>query len=301
MGLAENAAALAGEPLTGTLVADEPQFRAAPDLTEPDLGDLTADGEKVPVVVAWNRVMGEIRAIGKNQDFDGGKAGRFKFRGIEAALNAFGPACRKHGVVVSQHRVVAEYRDIPTSGGGVRRECTATVTYRIYGPSGDLSEYIDCQAIGEASDSGGRSTPKAQSIALRTLLINNGLVPTEDRDADAELFERGEANVRAAASYLAEVFSPETSIARLQQIYRELVSNRVATALVRNEVGEDEEIGKLVARLGKERKARPAADPWATPLPQHEGPHDGSGFGESCKACRDESAAIDQANAAGGA
>jgi hypothetical protein len=36
MRLAENAAALAGEPLPGTMVADEPQFRAAPDLTEPD-------------------------------------------------------------------------------------------------------------------------------------------------------------------------------------------------------------------------------------------------------------------------
>lgn len=294
MGLAENAAALAGEPLTGTLVVDEPQFRAAPDLTEPDLGDLTADGEKVPVVVAWNRVMGEIRAIGKNQDFDGGKAGRFKFRGIEAALNAFGPACRKHGVVVSQHRVVAEYRDIPTSGGGVRRECTATVTYRIYGPSGDLSEYIDCQAIGEASDSGGRSTPKAQSIALRTLLINNGLVPTEDRDADAEHFERGEANVRAAASYLAEVFNPETSIARLQQIYRELVSNRIATALVRNEAGEDEEIGKLVSRLGKERKARVAEDPWANALPLHNTGHADGEFDADCVGCKAEQAEADR-------
>lgn len=297
MGLVENAAALAGEPLPGTLIEAEAQFRAAPDLTEPDLGDLTVDGEKVSVVVAWSRVMGEIRAIGKNQDFDGGKAGRFKFRGIEAALNAFGPACRKHGVVVSQHRVVAEYRDIPTSGGGVRRECTATVTYRIYGPSGDLSEFIDCQAIGEASDSGGRSTPKAQSIALRTLLINNGLVPTEDRDADAEHFERGEANVRAAASYLAEVFGPETSHGRLQQIYRELVSNRIATALVRNEIGEDEEIGKLVARLGRERKAKPA-DPWAAQAqsPGHAGHADGE-YGPDCAGCKAEQAEADRAAA----
>jgi|GEM_PF-5227233 len=300
MRLAENAAALAGEPLPGTMVADEPQFRAAPDLTEPDLGDLTVDGEKVPVVVAWSRVMGEIRSIGKNQDFDGGRAGKFKFRGIEAALNAFGPACRKHGVVVSQHRVVAEYREISTASGGKMRECTATVTYRIYGPSGDLSEFIECQAMGEASDSGGRSTPKAQSIALRTLLINNGLVPTEDRDADADHFERGETNVRTAASYLAEVFSPETSHARLQQIYRELVSNRIATSLVRNEIGEDEEIGKLVARLGKERKARPTTDPWASSQsPAHVGHPDGE-YDADCAGCRAESAEADRI-AAGGA
>lgn len=257
MGLAEKAAALAGEPLPGAMVGDEPQFRAAPNLDEPDLGDLSADGEKVPVVVAWSRVMGEIRSIGKNQDFDGGRAGKFKFRGIEAALNAFGPACRKHGVVVSQHRVVAEYRDISTASGGRMRECTATVTYRIYGPSGDLTEFIECQAIGEASDSGGRSTPKAQSIALRTLLINNGLVPTEDRDADADHFERGDAPVRPAASYLEEIFDDQTSPARMNQIVFELRQSRQEKALVRNEHGQDEPIGALVVRIGNERFGAP--------------------------------------------
>lgn len=257
MRLAENAAALAGEPLPGTLADDAPEFRAAPNLEEPDLGDLSMDGEKVPVVVAWSRVMGEIRSIGKNQDFDGGRAGKFKFRGIEAALNAFGPACRKHGVVVSQHRVVAEYREITTASGGKMRECTATVTYRIYGPSGDLSEYIDCQAIGEASDSGGRSTPKAQSIALRTLLINNGLVPTEDRDADADHFERGEAPVRPAASYLEEIFDEQTSPGRMNQIVFELRQSKQHAALVRNELGQDEAIGALVVRVGNERFGAP--------------------------------------------
>ncbi|HZP55009.1 ERF family protein [Actinocrinis sp.] len=294
MGLAENAAALAGEPLAGTMVADEPQFRAAPDLTEPDLGDLTVDGEKVPVVVAWSRVMGEIRAIGKNQNFDGGKAGKFKFRGIEAALNAFGPACRKHGVVVSQHRVGAEYRDISTASGGRMRECTATVTYRIYGPSGDLSEFIECQAIGEASDSGGRSTPKAQSIALRTLLINNGLVPTEDRDADADHFERGEAPRRTAASYLEEIFNEQTSPGRMNQIVFELRQLRQEKALVRNEHGEEEPIGALVTRIGNERfgapqRPRPAG-------PRHQG-HAEGGYDADCVGCKAEQAEADRAAA----
>src|SRR5581483_11540396 len=257
MGLAENAAALAGEPLAGTMVADEPQFRAAPDLTEPDLGDLTVDGEKVPVVVAWSRVMGEIRAIGKNQNFDGGKAGKFKFRGIEAALNAFGPACRKHGVVVSQHRVGAEYRDISTA-------------------------------------SGGRSTPKAQSIALRTLLINNGLVPTEDRDADADHFERGEAPRRTAASYLEEIFNEQTSPGRMNQIVFELRQLRQEKALVRNEHGEEEPIGALVTRIGNERfgapqRPRPAG-------PRHQG-HAEGGYDADCVGCKAEQAEADRAAA----
>lgn len=285
MGLVENAAALAGEPLPGTLMADEPAFRAAPDLEEPDLGDLSQDAERVSAIAAWSRVMGEIRAIAKDGNFDGGRAGKFKFRGIEQALNAFGPACRKHGVLVIQHRVQTEYRDISTNSGGKMRECTALVTFRIYGPDGS---FLESQAAGEASDSGGRSTPKAQSIALRTLLINNGLVPTEDRDADADAFERGEAPVRSAADYMSEIFNPGTTASRLRQIYQELVSTRIAKALVRNEIGQDEEIGQLVIRLGKERAAAGG----------HLG-HESGGYADGCPACAAQQAEADRQMAVG--
>lgn len=292
MGLVENAAALAGEPLPGTVVAEEPVFRAAPNLEEPDLGDLSQDAGVVPVHVAWSRVMAEVRAIGKDRNFDGGKAGKFKFRGVDDALNSFGPACRKHGVIVLPVHTACEYRDIPTSGGGMRRECTSTVTFRVIGPGGD---HIDAQVMGEASDSGGRSTPKAQAIALRTFLLAGGLVPTEDRDADAENFERGEAPVRSAASYMQEIFDPGTTKSRLQQIYRELVSARIATAMVRNEIGEDEEIGKLVIRLGRERRA--AADPWASAAPEHSGHGEGE-FSADCVGCKAEAAEADRRMAA---
>lgn len=230
----------------------ETDVREAANLTEPDLGDLTRDAESTSAVIAWSRVMGEVRAIGKNERFDGGRAGKFNFRGIETALNSFGPACRKHGVLVIQHRVETEYRDITTSGGSKMRECTALVTFRIYGPDGS---YFDSQAAGEASDSGGRSTPKAQSIALRTLLINNGLVPTEDRDADAVHFERAESPVRPAVAYVDEICDPRTSAGRLRQVHHELNTTRQLGALVTNEVGDEERIGEMVVRIGKERAA----------------------------------------------
>ncbi|MCB5168048.1 ERF family protein [Streptomyces bambusae] len=248
MGLRENAAAAAGRtaPAEGQLA----EGIAASTFEEPDLGDLTKDAEVVSAVVAWSRVMGEVRAIGKNQRFDGGAAGRFNFRGVDLALNAFGPACRKHGVVVAPVAVEPQYRDISTKGGGVKRECTVLVTYRIFGPAGD---HFDTQAAGEASDTGGRSTPKAQSVALRTLLLSAGLVPTEDRDADAVEFERAPSPVRPASEYLDEICNPHTSAGRLRQIHHELSSTRQLGALVTNEVGEEERIGDMVVRIGKER------------------------------------------------
>lgn len=245
MGLRENAAQRAGRE-------DAPPTDAppAPDYNEPDLGDLTDDAEQVPAVVAWSRVMGEVRAIGKNQQFDGGRAGRFAFRGVDLALNAFGPACRKHGVVVAPHRVEPQYRDISTKSGGSMRECSVLVTFRIYGPGGD---YFETQAAGEASDSGGRSTPKAQSIALRTLLLSAGLVPTEDRDADATNFERGEAPRRSANDYRDEIVNPRTTPGRLEQISYELRQAGMLHAKVQNESGDEETLDALGMRHYMER------------------------------------------------
>lgn len=254
MGLRENAAAAAGR----VVAEGEPrvEVREAPDLTEPDLGDLSQDAESTSAIIAWSRVMGEVRSIGKNERFEGGKAGRFNFRGIETALNAFGPACRKHGVLVIQQQVETSYRDITTSGGSKMRECTALVTFRIYGPDGT---HFDSQAAGEASDSGGRSTPKAQSIALRTLLINNGLVPTEDRDADAAHFERGEEPVRTAASYREEILQPGTSRQRMAQINYEIKQIGIYDTKIVNEADIEEGLGAFLYRVGQERFAGGAA------------------------------------------
>lgn len=252
MGLRESAAAAAGRTAEEAgPTRDVAQDRQVPNLTEPDLGDLSKDAEPTTsAVTAWSRVMGEVRAIGKNERFEGGRAGRFNFRGIETALNAFGPACRKHGVLVIQHKVETEYRDISTSSGGRMRECTALVTFRIYGPDGS---YFDSQAAGEASDSGGRSTPKAQSIALRTLLINNGLVPTEDRDADAQHFERAEPIGPTAEEYRDEQLDPKTSPSRLNQIRNEIRTRGMLNAKVTNETGELETLDSIGGRMYRER------------------------------------------------
>lgn len=250
-GLRENAAAAAGRTLDDAEpAAPATEVREAPNLTEPDLGDLSQDAEAVTAVVAWSRVMGEVRAIGKDQRFDGGNAGRFNFRGVDLALNAFGPACRKHGVVVAPVKVEPQYRDIGTKNGGVKRECTVLVTYRIYGPTGD---FFETQAAGEASDSGGRSTPKAQSIALRTLLLAAGLVPTEDRDADADQFERVEPIGPSAEQYRDEQLNPKTSPSRLDQIRNELRTRGMLNAKVQNETGELETLDSIGGRMYRER------------------------------------------------
>lgn len=204
--------------------------------------------EKVPVHVAWSRVMETVRFAAK--DSHNKEGGNYFYRSVDQSLNLFGPACRLHGVLVIPFNVQASYRDTKTSRGGSTRECTVVVTYRIYGPEGD---FLEAQAAGESLDWSDKGSAKAQAVALRTLLYHAGLVPTQDPDPDAQNIERGEADIRSAASYVEEIADPKTTRARLLQIKYEIKQSRQADVLVENEVGDEEPIGKMIDRLGLER------------------------------------------------
>lgn len=258
MSLAERAAELARPTDHPPVTEDGPdlvggdRFAALPaELPDHGIPEPSADGpDQVPVHIAWSRVRATIRAVGKNE---GGTPGiNYKFRGIDLALNAFGPATLLHGVNVLPVNIDASYRDTKTSTGKSTRECTVKVTYWIIGPTGD---HLIVQSAGEALDSSDKGTAQALSVALRTLLFHGGLVPTNDPDPDSVKVERGEAAVRTPTSYRDEATHPGTSLLRLQQIYRELSEHRMVGALVMNETGDDEPIGQLVARIGKERRA----------------------------------------------
>jgi hypothetical protein len=249
---AQKARPAAAEPLPEEKPAGDRFYREATDEL-PDIEIPVPEGgpEQVPVHVAWANVMGTVRAVGKDQKVTEGPA-RFNYRGVDDALNIFGPACRAHGVLVMPYRVEPSYRDTKTSTGKDTRECTVLVTYRIYGPKGD---HLEVQAAGESLDTQDKGTAKAQSVALRTLLYHAGLVPTRDLDPDAGSgVERGEAPVRPASSYVEEICHPKTSVQRLLQIKYELTQSRQLGALVTNEVGDEEAVGALVNRIGRERQ-----------------------------------------------
>lgn len=248
--LTERAAAAAGR--TDGPPQDMPAAPAGPlPLVDPGIPEPGPDGpEQVPVHVAWSRVMGTVRAIGKNDAFGNPNSGGYRFRGVDAALNAFGPACRLHGVLVLPVHTEAAYRDVKTSTGKNSRECTVTVTYRIIGPAGDD---IEVQSVGESMDSADKGTAKALSTSLRSLLLLGGLVPTQDQEPDTVNVERGEAAVRDAASYRDEILKPETARARLAQINYEIKQNGLYAAIVVNETGDEEQLGAFLFRIGNER------------------------------------------------
>ena len=141
--------------------------------------------EHPTVYEAWSRVMAAVQSVGKNDYNDHQK---FNFRGIDAVVNAVGPALRSENAVVvpfASH-IVADER-YTTAKGAAMRGVTLNVIFRVYGPHGD---YFEGQACGEASDSGDKAIPKAHSVAYRTFLLQSLCIPTDEPDPDSESHER---------------------------------------------------------------------------------------------------------------
>lgn len=148
---------------------------------------MTETTEKPTVIEALLAVMEDVQAVGKTgrnqqQNYD--------FRGIDAVVNAVGPAFRRHGVIAVPAKSEARYRDVQTTRGNPSRECTVTVTYRFYGPAGD---YIDAEVPGESMDSGDKGTAKAMSVAYRIVLLQALCIPTDEADPDSQSYERAPA------------------------------------------------------------------------------------------------------------
>ena len=252
--LAERAATAAGRTDTTTAegehtLPDPAEFVPAPDpMADYEPGD--DDPDMIPVHLAWLRVRKDIRAIAKGEQYNGGGT-RFNFRGVDTVVNTFGPVTLRHGISVLPVNVDASYRDTTTSKGSKMRECTVCVSWLIVGPMGDT---LSLQSQGEALDSADKGTAKAQSVALRVLLLTSGLTPTHDKDPDSSYIERGnDAPARSAESYRDEILDRKTSQGRLQQISYELGNLRMLHAKVQNEVGETETLDNLGRRIYTER------------------------------------------------
>lgn len=135
-------------------------------------------------VQAWSAVMEDVRSIAKAER---NKAQGFNFRGIDATVDAVGPALRKHGVVVTPSPEDITTTSYETAKGTTMFSAIVKMRYTVRGPNGDS---FDGGAFGEAADAGDKAVSKAQSVAYRTFLLQALTVPTGEPDPDAESHER---------------------------------------------------------------------------------------------------------------
>jgi hypothetical protein len=137
-------------------------------------------------------VMRDVQAVGKH---DRNSAQGFNFRGIDAVVNAVGPALRKAGgfIVPSIDRVT--YETTQTAKGSALTVARVIVTYCVYGQTG---EPILGSVTAEAFDSGDKATAKAMSVAYRTFLLQVLCLPTDEPDPDSFTYEQAAIDWTAA-------------------------------------------------------------------------------------------------------
>ncbi|WP_328465475.1 ERF family protein [Actinoplanes sp. NBC_00393] len=214
-------------------------------------GNKITDAEKVPVHVAWARVMADVQSISKG-DQRNDVGGRYSFRGVDRVVNAVGPALRRHGVALLPIQVYdIEYREARTAKGNTMQDCTLKVRWLVVGPAGDTLP-SPLESAGQATDTQDKATSKATSVAQRVLFLTALHIPTQDPDIDRG-HERGERPGPTPNEYRDEIADPRTSMVRLRQIRTELRQHQLGGAIVVNEVGDDEAVLAMCERIGRQR------------------------------------------------
>jgi hypothetical protein len=147
-------------------------------------------------------VMGAVRAVGK--DRVNAHQG-FKFRGIDAVVNAIGPALRDAGGFIVPTVTHSTHEVAQSAKGGVLNTVRLQVDYAVYGQEGDP---VTGSVSAEAFDSGDKATAKCMSVAYRTFMLQLFCLPTDEPDPDASTYKLGSEDIVAgnqkARDYTAE-------------------------------------------------------------------------------------------------
>lgn len=119
-------------------------------------------------------VMAEIGAVSKTGT--NGQQG-YKYRGIDAVMNALHPAMVKHHIFVVPEVLEHTRKERQTSKGGLLIYSICKIRYKFYAEDGSSVESI---VIGEGMDSGDKATNKAMSVAFKYACFQVFCIPTEE-------------------------------------------------------------------------------------------------------------------------
>lgn len=144
-----------------------------------------------------NAVMAEIGAVGKTST---NSQQGFKYRGIDAVMNALNPALINNKVFVVPEVLEQTREERTTSRGAALIYSICKCKFTFYAEDGSS---VTAVTIGEGMDSGDKATNKAMSVAFKYACFQTFCIPTEEMvDPDAETHEvtpHEDAKKRAAA------------------------------------------------------------------------------------------------------
>jgi hypothetical protein len=140
---------------------------------------------------AMAAILAEIKPVAKSRNADLGAGGKYKFRGIDDMYNALHEAFAKYKVFLLPE-ILDEKSEIIEKEKNF--DGKKTITYSKYTTLKVKYTFIACDGtsvssigIGEAIDTSDKATNKAQSSALKYVLMQVFLIPTEEpKDVETE-------------------------------------------------------------------------------------------------------------------
>jgi len=185
---------------------------------------------KVSAVDSIAGVMARVSGVAKN-----GKNTQqgFNFRGIDAVVNAIGPALREVGGIIVPNVLDKVYERGITKSGTPTVEVFLTVEFAWHGTDG--GEPVKGVVASEAMDTSDKATAKAMSVALRTFLLQTLMLPTDEKDPDAEYHER--ASVAPAVQvpdFFAELIIKAQSLPELEKLWNDAVAGGFSSQVIQH-------------------------------------------------------------------
>lgn len=119
-------------------------------------------------------VMQDIGIIGKDSTND---QQHFKYRGIDAVMNALNPALIKNNLIVIPEVIEQTREERTTSKGGLLIYSILKMRFTFMADDGSKVEAI---TIGEGMDSGDKASNKAMSVAYKYACFQVFCIPTEE-------------------------------------------------------------------------------------------------------------------------
>lgn len=117
-----------------------------------------------------------IAKASKNRDQN------YNFRGIEAAMNEMSPILIKNGISITASYSDLQVTERESKSGGKLRFVTVKGAFKFETSNGS---FVVGEAYGEGMDSSDKATSKAQSVAFRTALFQQFVVPTMAIDPES--------------------------------------------------------------------------------------------------------------------
>lgn len=160
-------------------------------MTAPAQVAQTSTTQNPPAILAaiW-KIMKSVTSVEKGRQYAEGGT-RYKFRSIDDLVRDLGSACRDHGVFLQSEQLDHQMdRERVTKAGA--KWTTVIVLKRFTFTSLEDGSTLVFEASGEGADTADKATMKANTMALKAALGQAFMLPTDEKDPDAERPESGD-------------------------------------------------------------------------------------------------------------